>query len=61
MSIPVRVLLRFDGWTLLILFSTIGAYCWRRILTGKGLRGGACMKPDVEFRFVPSGASVEAK
>lgn len=35
MSVPVWVLPGFAGWTLLILFSTIGVYRWRRILTGR--------------------------
>lgn len=35
MSIPVWVLLGFAGWTLLILFSTVGVYRWSRILTGR--------------------------
>ncbi len=35
MPIPVWVLLGFAGWTLLILFATVGAYRWSRILTGR--------------------------
>jgi uncharacterized MAPEG superfamily protein len=35
MSIPVWVLLGFAGWTLLILFATVGVYRWSRILTGR--------------------------
>jgi uncharacterized MAPEG superfamily protein len=35
MSIPMWVLLAFAGWTLLVLFTTIGAYRWSRILTGR--------------------------
>jgi len=35
MSIPVWVLLGFAGWTLLILFATVGIYRWSRILTGR--------------------------
>jgi uncharacterized MAPEG superfamily protein len=33
MSIPVWVLLGFAGWTLLVLFFTVGIYRWSRILT----------------------------
>jgi uncharacterized MAPEG superfamily protein len=33
--IPVWVLLGFAGWTLLILFATVGVYRWSRILTGR--------------------------
>ncbi|NIR98498.1 MAG: MAPEG family protein [Gammaproteobacteria bacterium] len=35
MSIPVWVLLGFAGWTLLILFATVGDYRWSRIFTGR--------------------------
>lgn len=35
MTIPIWVLLGFAGWTLLILFSTVGVYRWSRILTGR--------------------------
>ncbi|MFP4561109.1 MAG: MAPEG family protein [Thiohalorhabdus sp.] len=35
MSIPVWALLGFAGWTLLILFATVGVYRWSRILTGR--------------------------
>jgi uncharacterized MAPEG superfamily protein len=35
MPIPVWVLLSFAGWTLLLLFSTVGVYRWSRILTGR--------------------------
>ena len=35
MGTPVWVLLGFAGWTLLILFSTVGVYRWSRILTGR--------------------------
>jgi uncharacterized MAPEG superfamily protein len=35
MTIPVWVLLGFAAWTLLTLFTTIGVYCWTRILTGR--------------------------
>ena len=35
MSTPVWVLLGFAGWTLLILFATVGVYRWSRILTGR--------------------------
>jgi uncharacterized MAPEG superfamily protein len=35
MPIPVWVLLGFAAWTLLVLFSTVGVYRWRRILTGR--------------------------
>ena len=35
MTIPQWVLLGFAGWTLLVLFGTIGAYRWSRILTGR--------------------------
>jgi uncharacterized MAPEG superfamily protein len=33
MSIPVRVLLAFAGWTLALLLGTVGIYRWSRILT----------------------------
>lgn len=32
MPIPVWVLLGFAGWTLLLLFSTVGVYRWSRLL-----------------------------
>ncbi|CAI1650945.1 MAPEG family protein [Streptomyces sp. NPDC002677] len=32
---PTLVLLAFAGWTLLILFGTVGVYRWSRILTGR--------------------------
>lgn len=35
MNIPTWILLAFAGWTLLILFSTVGVYRWSRILTGR--------------------------
>jgi uncharacterized MAPEG superfamily protein len=35
MSIPQWVLLGFAGWTLTVLFGTIGVYRWSRILTGR--------------------------
>lgn len=35
MSIPAWVLLAFAGWTLLVLFGTVGVYRWSRILTGR--------------------------
>lgn len=35
MTIPVLVLLAFAGWTLLVLFGTVGVYRWSRILTGR--------------------------
>lgn len=35
MTIPLWVLLGFAGWTLIVLFGTIGAYRWSRILTGR--------------------------
>jgi hypothetical protein len=35
MNTPTWVLLAFAGWTLLILFSTVGVYRWSRILTGR--------------------------
>lgn len=35
MTIPQWSLLAFAVWTLLFLFSTIGAYRWSRILTGR--------------------------
>jgi uncharacterized MAPEG superfamily protein len=35
MPIPVWVLLGFAGWTLLLLFTTVGVYRWSRILTGR--------------------------
>jgi len=35
MSIPAWILLAFAGWTLLILFATVGVYRWSRILTGR--------------------------
>jgi uncharacterized MAPEG superfamily protein len=34
MTIPLWVLLGFAGWTLVVLFGTIGVYRWSRILTG---------------------------
>lgn len=35
MPIPVWVLLGFAAWTLFVLFTTVGVYRWRRILTGR--------------------------
>jgi uncharacterized MAPEG superfamily protein len=35
MTIPAWVLLGFAGWTLLVLFGTVGTYRWSRILTGR--------------------------
>ena len=35
MTIPQWVLLAFAGWTLLVLFTTIGVYRWSRILSGR--------------------------
>jgi uncharacterized MAPEG superfamily protein len=35
MNLPTWILLAFAGWTLLILFSTVGVYRWSRILTGR--------------------------
>jgi uncharacterized MAPEG superfamily protein len=35
MTIPLWILLAFAGWTLLVLFATIGSYRWSRILTGR--------------------------
>lgn len=35
MTIPLWVLLGFAGWTLIVLFGTIGVYRWSRILTGR--------------------------
>ena len=35
MPIPLWVLFGFAAWTLLILFATVGAYRWSRILTGR--------------------------
>ncbi|ASL82990.1 MULTISPECIES: MAPEG family protein [Serratia] len=35
MNMPILVLLAFAGWTLLILFGTVGVYRWSRILTGR--------------------------
>ncbi|AZC24749.1 MAPEG family protein [Pseudomonas sessilinigenes] len=35
MNTPTWVLLAFAGWTLFILFSTVGVYRWSRILTGR--------------------------
>ncbi|POA54153.1 hypothetical protein C1889_17140 [Pseudomonas sp. FW507-12TSA] len=35
MNMPTWVLLAFAGWTLLILFGTVGVYRWSRILTGR--------------------------
>lgn len=35
MNTPTWILLAFAGWTLLILFSTVGVYRWSRILTGR--------------------------
>ncbi|HTR18116.1 MAG TPA: MAPEG family protein [Acetobacteraceae bacterium] len=35
MTIPQWVLLGFAGWTLVVLFGTIGVYRWSRILTGR--------------------------
>lgn len=31
MNMPTLVLLAFAGWTLLILFGTVGVYRWSRI------------------------------
>jgi uncharacterized MAPEG superfamily protein len=35
MTIPLWVLLAFAGFTLLLLFGTVGVYRWSRILTGR--------------------------
>jgi uncharacterized MAPEG superfamily protein len=35
MTIPLWVLLGFAGWTLFILFATVGSYRWSRILSGR--------------------------
>ena len=35
MSIPVLSLLAFAVWTLLLLFGSVGAYRWSRILSGR--------------------------
>ena len=35
MTIPLWVLLGFAGWTLVVLFGTIGVYRWSKILTGR--------------------------
>jgi uncharacterized MAPEG superfamily protein len=35
MTIPLWILLAFAGWTLVVLFGTIGVYRWSRILTGR--------------------------
>lgn len=35
MTLPLWSLLGFALWTLLLLFSTVGAYRWSRILTGR--------------------------
>ena len=35
MTIPQWVLLGFSGWTLIVLFATVGVYRWSRILTGR--------------------------
>jgi uncharacterized MAPEG superfamily protein len=35
MTIPLWVLLGFAGWTLVVLFGTIGVYRWSSILTGR--------------------------
>jgi uncharacterized MAPEG superfamily protein len=35
LTIPLWVLLAFAVWTLIVLFSTVGAYRWSRILTGR--------------------------
>ena len=34
MTIPQWVLLGFSGWTLMVLFGTVGVYRWSSILTG---------------------------
>ena len=35
MTIPAWALLAFSIWTVLLLFGSVGAYRWRRILTGR--------------------------
>ena len=35
MTVPMWVLLGFAGWTLAILFGSVGVYRWSRILTGR--------------------------
>ena len=35
MTIPQWVLLGFSGWTLIVLFGTVGVYRWSRILSGR--------------------------
>lgn len=35
MTIPLWILLGFAGWTLAVLFGTVGVYRWSRILTGR--------------------------
>ena len=35
MTIPQWVLLVFSGWTLVVLFGTVGVYRWSRIFTGR--------------------------
>jgi uncharacterized MAPEG superfamily protein len=35
MTTPLWVLLAFAGWTLVLLFGTVGVYRWSRILTGR--------------------------
>ncbi|MCT6518273.1 MULTISPECIES: MAPEG family protein [Enterobacterales] len=39
MNTPTWILLAFAGWTLLILFGTVGVYRWSRILTGRATVG----------------------
>jgi uncharacterized MAPEG superfamily protein len=39
MTVPLWVLLGFAGWTLAVLFGTIGVYRWSRILTGRSRIG----------------------
>ncbi|CAM5349175.1 TPA: MAPEG family protein [Pseudomonas aeruginosa] len=40
MTTPVWTLLVFAGWTLFILFSTVGVYRWSKILTGRATISG---------------------
>ena len=35
MTIPTLAILAFATWTPLLLFGSVGAYRWRRILTGR--------------------------
>ena len=35
MTVPVWMLVGFAAWTVLLLLTTVGAYRWSRILTGR--------------------------